>query len=109
MTYIWTNHARDRLNERKISKQYIDQTLNNPDKIVENRNGTRELQKRIGDRTFAAIIKENERREQLIVSCWVNPAYPGTKDAKKHARYLKMQKASFWGKLWLTLLDQVGL
>ncbi|MGH7204101.1 MAG: DUF4258 domain-containing protein [Candidatus Levyibacteriota bacterium] len=109
MTYIWTNHARDRLNERKISKRYIDQTLDNPDKIVENRNGTRELQRRINDRTFAAIIKENERGEHLIVSCWVNPAYPGTKDERKHKRYLKMQKASFWGKLWLTVLDQLGL
>jgi uncharacterized protein DUF4258 len=109
MTYIWTNHARQRLSERKISKHFIDQTLANPDKTVANKNGTRELQRRIGDRTFAAIIKQNERGEQLIVSCWVNPAYPGTRDEKKHSRYLKMQKASFWGKIWLTLLDQVGL
>jgi hypothetical protein len=107
-TYIWTNHARKRLADRKIAKNFIDQTLAHPDKIIKEKTHT-ELQKNITGRTFAAIIKTSQRGEKLIISCWANPAYPGTNDARKHARYLQMRKASFWKKIWLTILNQLGL
>ena len=67
------------------------------------------MQKRIDDRTFAIVVKQNDRGEKIVVSAWVNPPYPGTRDAKKRSRYQQMQQGSFWKKVWLTVLDQLGL
>lgn len=106
--YIWTNHVKTRMKERKIPESYMSQTINNPDRVFHN-HGAIEHHKHIEGRTVAAIIKKNEHGEHIIVSCWINPPFPGTKDAKKRARYLEMKKASPWKKLWLTVLDQLGL
>lgn len=109
MGYIWTNHAIKRLNERKIPQNLAIQVFSDPDRSVTNKDGSVELQKRIDNKTVAVIIKENERGEKIIVSCWINPPNPGTKDFKRKARYYEMQKSSPLKKLWLTLLDQLGL
>lgn len=106
--FIWTHHARQRLKDRKIPQRLIDQTLFHPDH-TETKNGTTELSKRIEDRTYFVLIKKNDNGEKIIISCWVNPPYPGTRDAKKRTRYLEKQKASPLRKLWLTILDQLGL
>lgn len=106
--YIWTNHVKDRMRERKIPDSYMNQTINNPDRVIHNHDAI-EHHKTINGRTVAAIIKENEKGERIIVSCWVNPPFPGTQDAKKKSRYQEMQKASPWKKLWLTFLNQLGL
>ena len=105
---IWTRHALERLNERKISRHLIDQVFYSPDRTFHKDNGAIEMQKRIKDRTFAVVVKQNDRGEKLIVSCWVNPPYAGTRDHKKRSRYLEMQRGSFWKKVWLTVLDQLG-
>lgn len=107
--FIWTNHALDRLKDRKIPKHLVVLAATNPDNIVFKENGAKEHQKKFEHQTIAAIVKENERGEKLIVSCWINPPNPGTKDFKKKNRYLAMQKAGLLKKLWLTFLDQVGL
>lgn len=107
--FIWTNHARDRLRDRKILLKFINQTLIHPDKIVQKNDRTIVYQKYIDGKTFAALIKKNNSDEKIIVSCWVNPPFPGTKDYKKRQRYFEKQKASPWKKLWLTLLDHLGL
>ncbi len=106
--HIWTKHALDRLGERKIPQGLINQVLYYPDRTIY-KDGTMELQKRIEDRTFAAIIKENDKGEKIVLSCWANPPYPGTKDAQHKSRYHQMQKASPWKKIWLTVLNQLGL
>jgi hypothetical protein len=107
--FIWTNHALKRLSERKISEKYIIQTLSHPDKTLHQNDKTIEIQKRIEGRTVAIIVKRNERGENLLVSCWVNPPFPGTKDYKKRQRYFAMKNASFSKKLWLTLLNLLGI
>lgn len=109
MTYIWTNHARDRLRERHISQNNIDQALAHPDRTETKKSGSIQLSKKIDDRTYTVLLKPNDQGEQVIVSLWVDPPFPGTKDAKKRARYLEMQKASWKRKIWLTILDQLGL
>ena len=107
--YIWTNHALKRLSERKIPNELINKTLLYPDRIIQQKANTRELQKKIAGKTIAAIVKKNERGENIVLSCWINPPFPGTKDFKKRQRYFAIQKASFMKKLWLKLLDQLGL
>jgi len=106
--FIWTNHLKDRLRDRRIPESYLSQTLHNPDRTFHT-DGKLELQKKIEGRTVTAIIKENERGEKIVISCWINPPFPGTRDAKQKKRYHQMQKGSFWKKLWLTFLNQLGL
>jgi hypothetical protein len=98
-----------RLNERKIDRHIIEQAYYSPDRTYQKDKHTTEFQKHIDGRTFAVIVKQNDKGEKLIVSCWVNPPFPGTRDAKKRSRYLQMQHGSFWKKVWLTVLDQLGL
>ena len=107
--YIWTNHAIQRLQERKIPRKLIDQALYHSDKKLYRNASVTEQQKRINGITIAVIIKENENGEKIIVSCWVNPPFPGTKDYKLRQRFFAMKKASFMKKIWLTLLNQIGL
>jgi hypothetical protein len=107
--YIWTNHAIQRLKERKIPHKFIDQALYHPDKKLYRNARVTEQQKIINRITIAVIIKENENNEKIIVSCWVNPPFPGTKDYKLRQRFLAMKNASFMKRIWLTLLNQIGL
>ena len=71
--YIWTNHALERLKDRKIPKDQVLQALYNFDHKYVNQDGSIELRKKISTQTVAAIIKENEIGEKIIVSCWINP------------------------------------
>lgn len=107
--YIWTKHAIQRLKERKIPRRLIDQALYHPDQTFHKMDHTIEQQKRIDGKTVAAIIKVNAKGEKVIISCWINPPFPGTRDHKLRQRYLAMQKAPFIKKLWLKLLNQLGL
>ncbi|MCL4416591.1 MAG: DUF4258 domain-containing protein [Actinobacteria bacterium] len=105
---IWTNHAKDRLSARKIHKDLVIQAIINPDKIV-SKGDASEYQKRFSSQTVAAIIKTNEKGENIILSCWIDPPNPGTRDFRRKKRYYQMQKAGVLKKLWLTFLEQIGI
>lgn len=107
--YIWTNHARKALSARRIPQNFIDETLYTPERTIHTGNRSIELQKKFDDKTVTILVKKNDKSEAIIVTCWINPPYSGTKDAQRRARYLAMQKGSFLQKLWLTLLSQLGL
>lgn len=106
--YIWTNHALTRLNERKIPKELVIQALTNPDRTNSKIDNGVEYIKKIENQTVAAIVKENESGEKIIVSVWMNPPLIGTKDFKRRQRYYQMQNATFLKKFWLTFLTQIG-
>jgi hypothetical protein len=106
--YIWTNHAYQRLRERRIPQDYLEQTIADPDRTIQ-RKGSFELQKKIDEKIVTALVKQNDRGENIIVSCWVNPPFPGTKDHRLKQRYNKMQKASGFKKFWQHVLYQLGL
>lgn len=106
--FIWTNHALKRLKDRKIPKDQVLQALYNFDQKHINSDGSIELRKKISNQTVAAIIKENERGEKIIVSCWINPPNYGTFDHRKKERYFKGKYSSFLKKLWFTFLNQIG-
>lgn len=109
ITYIWTNHALKRLSERKMTRKHIAEVLRVPDYTTKRNDHATEMRKHIEGRTFAAIIKRTHSGENIIVSCWTNPPFPGTKDYKKRQRYLAIQKASLLKKLWLKLLNSIGI
>lgn len=105
---IWTNHALERLGQRGLSQDMATKAFRSPDKSSHGKQrGTMEYQKQFGPSTVTIIAKQNDKREWIILSCWIDPPLPGSIDIKKKQEYLKYQKASFWGKFWINLRRQL--
>lgn len=107
--YIWTNHARQRIKERKISTVMIERAIADPDKVIHKSNGSIEVQKVIEERQYTILVKITNQHKHIIVSCWVDPPYPGTKDARMKNRYKQIQKATGMKKFWHAALYQLGI
>lgn len=71
--------------------------------------GTIEYVKTKDNYKTTIIAKQNEKKEWIIISAWVDPPMPGSVDVQKQEAYKRYQKSSFWGKLLLTLKRQIGL
>jgi hypothetical protein len=107
---IWTNHALARLGERGLSQEKAWETYKSPDRHFPGKqSGTMEFQKRFGSSIVTLIAKQNERHEWLVLSCWIDPPLPGTEDFRKKQNYEKYRKSGFWGKVWYTIKQQLGL
>lgn len=115
---VFTNHSIDRLKERGITGEMVWNTvrfsdINHPGK----QKHTTEFIKKIGDKKVTSICKKNEIGEWVVLSAWIDPPLYGTNDYKNRQKYTndiekdkkynkKMEKASFWGKIWLTFKKQ---
>lgn len=107
---IFTNHALQRLDERRFPIAMAADTFNQPDASGPAKQpGAVEFRRQFGTSTVTVIAKQNERREWIVLSCWIDPPLPGTKDYKQRQRYHAYRKAGFWRKIWLTILSQLGL
>lgn len=118
---VFTNHSIERLKERGIKGEMVWSTVRFPDvKKSGKQKDTIEFSKKIGNRTVTSICKKNNLGEWVVLSAWIDPPIEGTADfrnreaykrkQKKEIEYYKrMEKASFWGKLWLTFRKQFGL
>ncbi|HVF68953.1 MAG TPA: hypothetical protein VNA13_00125 [Xanthomonadales bacterium] len=107
---IWTNHALDRLSERGLTQDIASRAFNNPDRSMDGREtGTKQYQKRFDKSLVTIVAKQNERSEWIILSCWVDPPIAGSQDEKRKDAYRNYQRASFWGKIWVTVKRQLGL
>ncbi len=118
---VFTNHAIERIKQRGISGDWIWQTVKQPEaKMAGKEKHTTEFTKRFNERTVTAVAKKNDIGEWVVLSAWVDPPFPGTEDHRKKEAYLKkqdkrrefsrrMEKASFWGKMWLAFRKQAGL
>jgi hypothetical protein len=107
---IFTNHALERISDRKMNKNMILQAFSSPDsKNKGKKPDTTEFIKHTGSSTITLIAKQNEKNEWIALSAWIDPPYPGTKDYKEKKRYNAYQHAGFWGKIWLTIKSQLGL
>lgn len=106
---IFTNHALERIKERKISQDLVLQTFSSPDSKVQGKKpGTLEFTRRINNISVTLITKQNEKNDWILLSAWIDPPYPGTKDYADKKRYQEYQKAGFWRKIWLSALSQLG-
>jgi len=106
---IWTNHALDRLNQRGLTQSLAYQSFAHPDKKFPGKNhGTTEFQKKTAKSLVTIIATQNEQKEWLVLSCWINPPLPGSIDIEKKNYYRAYKKASFWGKFWVILKRQLG-
>ena len=107
---IFTNHALRRLEERRFPKDMVVEAFRNADSTNPARqDGADEYRKRFGAQTVTAIVKQNDQGEWIVLSCWIDPPLPGTKDYKMKQRYHAYRKAGFWGKVWITIKSQLGL
>ncbi len=104
---VFTKHARTRLQERKLLESMALETILYPDSIQHGKN--QEFRKRLGQSTVTVIASKNDRNQWVILSCWIDPPLPGTKDFKEKKRYQAYQKAGFWGKIWISIKSQLGL
>ena len=105
---IWTNHALQRLNQRGLSQEMAAKTFQNPERSLKGKEpGTWEYVRKFENSYVTVIAKQNEKREWLILSCWIDPPLYGTIDYKKREDFKKYQKASVWGKIWMSLWKQL--
>ncbi len=56
-----------------------------------------------------AIVKKNDRGENIVLSFWVDPPNPGTKDFKSFSRKKESLNAGAFKRIFLTVLNQLGL
>jgi hypothetical protein len=107
---IFTNHALQRLKERKFMQQMAWETFIKPDSVIDGKHSeTKEFRRRFDASVVTLIAKQNEKQQWVVLSCWIDPPLPGTKDYKEKQRYNAYQKAGFWRKFWLTIKSQLGL
>ncbi len=107
---IWTNHALNRLDERGLTQDIASRAFNHPDRTLDGReSGTKQYQKRFDKSMVTIVAKQNEKSEWIILSCWVDPPLPRSNDDKKRKNYQNYQKSTFWGKIWITVKNQLGL
>lgn len=106
---VWTNHALERLHQRKLPQEIAFLAYQSPDQRIPGKKaGMIELQKQYGQSLITLIVNQNERHEWIVVSAWIDPPLPGTMDYKKKQDWKAYKKAGFWGKLWLTFKKQLG-
>jgi hypothetical protein len=105
---IWTKHALGRLDERKIPKNLVFETISSPDSKHNSNDGSIEIQKNYGNQQMHVILKENEKKEFIILSCWINPPSYGSKDFKNKQLSKRLKKSSWIKKFWYTFLNQIG-
>lgn len=105
---IFTNHARKRLQERGISQMVALEAFTSPDKIERDSKDRTVFIKRKEASRISIVATQNEKSEWIILSCWMDPPLPGTKDAKRKEAYRKYQHASPFKKIVLTIKQQLG-
>ena len=107
---IWTHHALERLTQRGLPQDLAWQAYRYPDNVQKDsyRDSTTYLKKH-DKYLISLIIKENEKKELIVVSAWIDPPMIGTEDYRKKQQYKQYRKASFFGKIWIAVKGQLGL
>jgi hypothetical protein len=106
---IWTNHALERLSQRGISQEDGLKTFRNPDKSFPGKQeNSFEFIKYFGDKKVTLIGKQNESRQWIIVSAWIDPPLPGSVDDRRQRAYKEYKKATGLWKIVLAVKRQMG-
>ncbi len=108
---IWTNHAVERLSDRRMTKDKVAETLEDPDYAQPGKQpGTYEYGKKHGKKYVTVIVKPSDSSKAVVVSCWIDPPEPGTEDWKDKNYYVQYKRArSIWGQLWVLFKQQLGV
>lgn len=106
---IYTDHVLTRMKERGMDIEQIWQTLKYPDYKIKTKTGTPGFKKTFGEFQLTVVAVQNEKYEWVLKSAWREPPLPNTPDAKRREAWLKYRKAGFWGKIWISIKQQIGL
>lgn len=86
---IWTNHALERLKGRKIPQEIAWKAFRFPEETRKGKApGSLEFVKLLDIYTVTVIAKKNDRREWIIVSCWIDPPLPGSVDLQEKKKHV---------------------
>lgn len=92
------------MKDRKLSKAWAEETYTHPDeKHSGKETGTVEYRKRFGSQVVTVIAKE-----QIGISAWIDPPFPGTADERKHNQWKAYIRAPWWKKWLLTFKRSFG-
>lgn len=106
---IWTNHAMKRLKERGLSQEDAWYAYRHPDSTSkDSENNSIKYEKKVHDSMISIIIKENEKRELIVLSCWIDPPMSGSHAQREKEEYKKYKKASVIGKIVYLVKKQLG-
>lgn len=106
---IWTNHAIERLKERGLTQEDAWYAYKHPDSMnIDTKNGSIKYEKKYNDSEINIIIKENDKKEIIVLSCWIDPPLPGSIAAKEKSEYKKYKKASAFWKILYLVKKQLG-
>ena len=61
MKIVYSDHARQNIAERRISKKDVEETILNPEKVIDSRKGRKIAQKVVGNLLLRVVYKETEK------------------------------------------------
>lgn len=99
MHLAYSTHLGQRLKERKISRSQVDLTIRQPDSVEPSRDGKR-YKRAFGNQILTAVVTTTRSNQLIVVSAWIDPPHPGTKDARKKALYQRYRSAKGLAKWW---------
>lgn len=105
---IWTNHALSRMLSRGVKQENALRTFRNPDEKHEGKYDSTIYKKLFGNETITLVVKKGDRGDYLVVSAWMDPPLPGSKDAREKSFYLEYKKAKGLKKFFLLFKRQLG-
>lgn len=107
---IWTDHALERLSQRKLPQYIAMRAFTQPDIKVDGKQpGSVEFQKQYEKSLITLIGTKNNDGKWIIISAWIDPPLQGSIDIEKNRRYKEYKKANWWQKIILSIRDQFGL
>ncbi len=109
LNLIFTNHAIQRIEERGLTRDLAWETFNHPNDTSNSKTGSTEFVKYFNGFKTTLVARQNEKHEWVVLSLWRDPPLPGTHDAKKKTQWENYKKSGFWGKIWITFKQQLGL
>lgn len=105
---IYTDHVLTRIKQRGLDVEQIWQTIKYPDFTPKTKKGSQSYKKTFGDYEITVIAAQNEKYEYVIVSAWREPPMDGTQDARKRKNWKDYRKSGMWGKIWISIKQQLG-
>ena len=106
---ILTKHALEMIEERGLTKKLAWETFNHPDESKKDKEGKPLLKKYFEGFSVTIVLIKSKEDKWMIKTIWRDPKLPGTMDDRKQYRWERYRKAGFWGKIFLTVKQQLGL
>ncbi len=105
---IWTNHVLERLVQRGLPQRMAYEAFQYPEESKEGKElGTIEYRRRFDGHLVTVVAKRSERGAWVILSCWVDPPFPGSVDIQRRTFEKSYKRASILGRLWLLFKKEV--